>query len=129
MGLDMYLLGRVSKIEREEHEGYPISHFEVDLAHWRKHPNLHGFIVNTFAGGEDRCVRRQYVRLFETDVLKIIEAIKDDALPHTEGFFFGTSEKGPMQRAEDVALFEGAMEWVDAKKPGEIRALYYLASW
>lgn len=41
MGLDMY-------ISDKDHQ---------QIAYWRKHPDLHGFIVNMFAGGIDDCSR------------------------------------------------------------------------
>ena len=126
MGLDMYLHGRVKKIEREEHEGYPIDSIHVQLAYWRKHWNLHGFIVKNFAEGVDDC---KPVYLLPEDVEKILRAVKDDELPHTKGFLFGTSDKSEAQRAEDVAVFEGALAWLKAEKPGEERLLFYRASW
>lgn len=44
MGLDMYLEGK-------EHIGGET----VELGYWRKHPDLHGYIVGTFADGKDIC--------------------------------------------------------------------------
>lgn len=132
MGLDMYLNGRVSMRESRDGEprraidGCPVSAVEVEIAYWRKHPNLHGYIVQTFADGEDNC---RPVFLLLGDIQKIIRAVKNDNLPHTEGFFFGTSSKDDEQRAEDVALLEKAAAWLKAEASDERRAVYYLASW
>lgn len=127
MGLDMYLNGRVRKWRNQEKlDDYPVSAVELELAYWRKHPNLHGFIVETFAGGKDDC---EPVFLLPGDVEQILRAVKDDELPHTEGFFFGTSERSEARRAEDLAVFEGALAWLKAETPDEERALYYRASW
>lgn len=53
MGLDMFMRGekffwtdwKNDENNRKE-GGLKIRTLEVDLAYWRKHPNLHGFIVN-----------------------------------------------------------------------------------
>jgi hypothetical protein len=129
MGLDMYLTGRTElwgSGKAKDADGYKIDAVEVELAYWRKHPNLHGYIVETFAGGVDDC---RPVLLDEDAILRILRAVENDELPHTEGFFFGTSEKSAAQMAEDVAVFEAALIWLKTERPNEIRSLRYEASW
>ena len=127
MGLDMYLVGRKTYLDRKlDDEGHKIDTAEVELAYWRKHPNLHGYIVETFAGDVDDC---QPITLNEDNIELILRAIKDDELPHTEGCFFGTSEKSAAQMAEDVAVFEAALVWLKKEKPNELRSVRYRASW
>lgn len=134
MGLDMYLFGRKAlfgaggreSAQPRDNEGYKIDTVEVELAYWRKHPNLHGYIVETFAGDVDDC---QPITLNEDNIELILRAIKDDELPHTEGCFFGTSEKSAAQMAEDVAVFEAALVWLKKEKPNELRSVRYRASW
>ena len=54
------------------------SEFKVlSLGYWRKHPDLHGFIVKTFANGKDECQR---IDLTGEDLIKIIEAVKSNTL-------------------------------------------------
>jgi hypothetical protein len=85
MGLDMYLVGNKSTSYKAEvmEDGFPVMATQLKLGYWRKHPNLHGFIVQQFADGEDNC---QEIYLSKDDLLKIIQAVKDDNLPYTEGF-------------------------------------------
>ena len=81
-----------------------------DLAYWRKHPDLQGWMENLylrkceeqgvepkmaadgswFAGSVNfNC---QPLRLTHQDLLDLREAVTNKDLPTTEGFFFGTSE-------------------------------------
>ena len=68
MGLDMYLEGRKSRYDKQETEdGFPLQTKVLELGYWRKHPNLHGYIVQEFADGVDECQRgdlpsRKHVR-------------------------------------------------------------------
>ncbi len=127
MGLDMYLVGRKTYLDRKlDDEGYEIHSTEVELGYWRKHPNLHGYIVETFAGGVDDC---QPITLDEDSIELILRAVKDDELPHTEGFFFGSSERIEAQVAEDVAVFEAALVWLKKGAQNESRSIRYRASW
>lgn len=134
MGLYMYLTGNKyfwtnwKDSSKNPHEdGFKVKSHNLELGYWCKHPNLHGYIVNTFAEGKDEC---QEIGLNEEDMAKIIESIKAKTLPATEDFFFGASESNDEQIAEDVAIFEAAIDWVrsgdDAK---ESRSVNYRASW
>ena len=111
MGLDMSLYGKVGANGRSE-----------ELAYWRKHPNLHGYIVKTFANGVDEC---QIIPLSISDLRKIIDAVNKRELPHTTGFFFGESfgDEGP----SDIQKIEGAIDWLQQR--GANARVYYQASW
>ena len=92
MGLDMFLTGRKylqTNWDKPEdnvtEDGYRLSTKHLELGYWRKHPNLHGYIVNTFADGEDNC---QDIDLSADNMRQIIEAVEKKKLPHTDGFFF-----------------------------------------
>ena len=118
MGLDMQLFGlepNESGISRDSFN------YRNELAYWRKHPNLHGYIVNAFACGEDEC---QKINLSLEDLSKILNAVETDNLPETTGFFFGKS------RVEDKELsilqLNKVINWVN-ELPG--RKVYYQASW
>jgi hypothetical protein len=95
MGLDMNLEGekyfRTDWKNPENNlrdDGYEVRAKTLRLGYWRKHPDLHGYIVNTFAGGVDNC---EAIALEDADIEKIIDAVARDELPHTVGFFFGAN--------------------------------------
>jgi len=134
MGLDMYLSGRKyvgGHWQREEpirkEDNHPISSVEVSLGYWRKHRKLHGFIVNTFAEGEDLC---QEIELDTKALRKIATALRSDILPDTEGFFFGNEdidEEEKKQAEEYAQQIEQAIEWLN--EGDWERSVYYQASW
>jgi hypothetical protein len=130
MGLDMYLEGRkflfgaTDPKDNPTEDGFRVTHKTLRLGYWRKHPNLHGYIVKMFAGGQDEC---QDIPLDEDALQKLLCAVKDKALPHTEGFFFGASDGS--EQDEDVKILTGALEWLRARPKGEARDVVYRASW
>jgi hypothetical protein len=99
MGLDMYLNG-----------------------YWRKHPDLHGYIVNEFAGGVDECQR---VSLTCDDLERVLNATLENTLPTTTGFFFGQSCSE--DRDETIKILQEAIAWLS--EDGFGRTMYYQASW
>ena len=132
MGLDMNMTGRkflpYSAAKRFE-EGFEIEAIEVKIAYWRKHPNLHGFIVETFAGGNDNC---QDIELDISQLQTIIEAVKANALPKTEGFFFGVSNGDEAELQDDLEQLGKAVSWLTPLHKQEEQAWYsviYRASW
>jgi hypothetical protein len=124
MGLDMYLTGE-RYLRGERKRGDKKSEL-YDLGYWRKHPNLHGFIVKTFVDGVDEC---KEIELSTDQIKQIIEAIKTRELPPTSGFFFGTSDDGDEQIAHDVEIFEDALKWLETEEPEVWRSVSYRASW
>jgi hypothetical protein len=123
MGLDMYLTGEtfvsnlLSKRGAKKGELY-------ELGYWRKHPNLHGFIVRTFGEGEDNC---QQIYLCAEAIEEIITAIEHDQLPRTTGFFFGESDGS--EKPEDLQIFREALAWLHVEGSEECRSVFYQASW
>jgi len=124
MGLDMYLTGE--KYFRGPRNRGDRTSEQYDLGSWRKHPNLHGYIVNTFANGVDEC---QEIELFADRIKQIIRAVRDRQLPETTGFFFGTSDDSDSQVEEDVQIFEHALQWLETEEQGVWRSITYHASW
>ncbi len=123
MGLDMYLEGEkyywtdwANPDANRKEDDLEVKSLRVKLGYWRKHPDLHGFIVEAFGGGEDN---KNEIVLSAQDMRNIISAINEKRLPHTEGFFFGASLGTEEERKEDVAVFEKAIAWIEAgdKKP------------
>tara|TARA_A100001391_G_C4989098_1_gene257574 strand:- start:260 stop:706 length:447 start_codon:yes stop_codon:yes gene_type:complete len=148
MGLDMYLRGEHYNSDRNRHgeisrskldNEFEISNYEVDLGYWRKHADLHGYIVNTFAEGKDNC---QKIELDENDLDKIIMAIRHDKLVKDHcGFFFGNStEFGYYEEKEKeyaINCFEKAKKFIRRGKELferdglfiQPRSVSYQASW
>ena len=131
MGLDMYLEGEKYLFNDRENpqndlreDGYEVRSKILRLGYWRKNPNLHGYIVNTFAGGIDNC---QAIDLGDADIEKIIDAVARDDLPHTEGFFFGASDG--TEKDEDLKIFTAALAWLRAPEQGVFKSIRYQASW
>ena|SRR5690554_4268140 len=60
---------------------------------WRKHPNLHGWMEQLYRakGGQDDTFNCVNVALTADDLDRLEADIRADALPFTEGFFFGTT--------------------------------------
>ena len=127
MGLDMYLTGEkfVMSLKLQE-DGFRLRSKTLELGYWRKHPNLHGYIVQTFAGGKDEC---QEIDLGVPQLRAIIAAVKARQLPDTTGFFFGVSDKSDERMEADIAIFEKALAWVETDEPGIFRSIRYRASW
>lgn len=130
MGLDMYLRGRKfyrSAIrQRPQEDGFDVVQKDLDIGYWRKHPNLHGFIVDEFANSMDAC---QEIELDKDCLSKIMTAVRDQTLPHTEGFFFGTSQTDEGQIIEDLAILQGALDWLNKPEEGVWKSVIYRASW
>ena len=70
----MYLRGRQFNTAYKEDvprpkldNKYCIESMTIDLGYWRKHADLHGYIVDTFAKGIDKC---QEIELSKEDYIK-----------------------------------------------------------
>jgi len=155
MGLDMYLYGDKSVSSTFDkdpvmEDGFVLGSKILDIGYWRKHANLHGYIVDTFADGKDEC---QKIHLYEEELTKIIETLENDELYNdgeVTGFFFGRSyfpgekdEYGSYeeQKERDLKIFRSALVWLmkaakasgtfgeDDYKSPEWRSVYYQASW
>ena len=89
MGLDQYGIARKGQPQTDE-EGCTFYEDEMELAYWRKHPNLQGWMEELYheKGGEEEfnCVD---VELTLKDLDALEKSLDDEALPETAGFFFG----------------------------------------
>ena len=89
MGLDQYAIARRGEPSKDE-DGYTYYKDGMELAYWRKHPSLQGFMEELYheKGGEEQfnCVD---VELTLEDLDSMEEALDENALPETVGFFFG----------------------------------------
>ena len=146
MGLDMYLEGHkflhnFNLAERDEHgcatqlpltmeDGFEVKEKVLRLGVWRKHPNLHGYIVEKYAkNAEDDC---RPISLSKENLADIIKAIKGNKLPVTKGFFFGQSYWDAEKKehdAKDIATLEAAIAWLETDEEGVWRGVEYVANW
>lgn len=131
MGLDMHLTGEAFYTHDHPNRTaitpelpFPLQAKRYNLGYWRKHPNLHGYIVEQFAEGEDNC---QEIELSQADIEQILEAIRLEELPKTEGFFFGASDGS--EKLEDITIFEAALKWMLEDETGVWKSVTYRASW
>jgi hypothetical protein len=142
MGLDQYLSGRkfmtFENVIKDD-EGNVIEEIVVKLGYWRKHSDLHGYIVETFGprDHEDKAVDDcREIELSIEDLHQLLEAVKKPKknLPKTTGFFFGESAHDKDQIKEDIAIFTKAIGFLEA---GAVlgdsnkvwRSVIYRASW
>ena len=104
MGLDMYAFTTDTKIEET---GFKFPENAVQIACWRKHPNLHGWMEQLYIekGGEE-LFNCECVRLDAADIDALEQVVNEDALPHTTGFFFGESR--PEDKTDDVLFIQNA---------------------
>ena len=90
MGLDQYAEARRGEPSTDE-DGYTYYEDSMELAYWRKHPNLQGWMQELYheKGGEEsfNCVD---VELTLGDLEALEQSLDESALPETVGFFFGT---------------------------------------
>ena len=115
MGLDMYAY--VAKKQDEMKEYYESYDYETDsgpvakpreLAYWRKHPNLHGWMhklwnetghLGDFNGDE--------LELTWEDLDRLEYVVKHKELPGTSGFFFG-NDADDHYRKQDLEFINEA---------------------
>lgn len=102
MGLDMYAYVAARAGQQDEfYEGGEFNkesgEFEnpnvtkpIEIAYWRKHPNLHGWFERLYRerGGEGD-FNGDELELTWEDLERLEEDIKQSHLPTTSGFFFG----------------------------------------
>lgn len=111
MGLDQY--AKFQSCDNPQHA--------QEFSYWRKHPNLQGWMEKLWRekgcpvdtddgpindeGGEFNCVR---LYLTEEDIDRLEADIKEEQLPETTGFFFGSS--CPEHAFQDLEFVKQARE-------------------
>lgn len=111
MGLDQYAYCIDNNGEKEE------------LAYWRKHPNLQGFMENLWENkgrpgdrnednmlGDFNCIP---VELTNEDLDSLEKAVNSKHLPETGGFFFG-SDSDDYYKEKDLEFIRKAREALDS---------------
>ena len=107
MGLDMYAYV-ASKADDHNTDSD-----NRELAYWRKHPNLHGWMERLWRskGGQspsdDPTFNGVELELTWEDLERLEEDIQNGRLPHTTGFFFG-SDSDDYYREQDLEFVRKA---------------------
>jgi hypothetical protein len=94
-----------------------------EVAYWRKHPDLHGWMENLYRekGGREQSFNGDPVMLTLADLDRLEDDILGGNLPKTSGFFFGESGGISLKDLEFV---------LDARKViQEGDTIYYDSSW
>ena len=123
MGLDMYAYKTKATIN--EATDFSTQNLDyTEIAYWRKHPNLHGWMENLYydMGGKADSFNCVNVKLDIDDLENLKEAIENDELPQTAGFFFGQTDGS--ERNEDVEFVNKAIEAIN-----EGYSVYYNSWW
>lgn len=119
MGLDMYAYRTdtpIPEVDFSPEEG------ETEIAYWRKHPNLHGWMEQLYRskGGEAEDFNQTTVRIDADDLDALEKAIDENGLPETTGFFFGETRPEEIEldrafiSAARAALAEGDYVYYDS---------------
>ena len=102
----------------------PLSGEKKEIAYWRKHPDLHGWMEGLYRekGGEEESFNGSVLVLTLEDLDRLEEDILRKNLPKTSGFFFGQSD-------DEISLYD--LEFVlnarEAIREGD--TVYYDSSW
>jgi len=95
MGLDMYAYVATKPGAQEEYYEEVNANGTAtqprELAYWRKHPNLHGWMEQLYRskGGDVDSFNGVELELTWQDIDLLEQAILNNQLPSTKGFFFG----------------------------------------
>tara|TARA_R110002060_G_scaffold11597_1_gene16765 strand:- start:785 stop:1156 length:372 start_codon:yes stop_codon:yes gene_type:complete len=93
-----------------------------DIATWRKHPNLHGWMENLWrerglseTGEWNEFNSGVYLELTLVDINRLEWEIREKNLPETEGFFFG-NDADDEYKEEDLSFCKQARELIKKGK-------------
>ena len=103
---------------------YELQHVEVkEIAYWRKHPDLHGWMENLYRekGGKENSFNGDPLVLTLEDLDRLEEDILRKNLPKTSGFFFGESGDISLKDLEFVLEARKAIQEGDT--------VFYDSSW
>jgi len=125
MGLDMYAYAVSKRDAIGEFEMAQDSEKE-ELHYWRKHHDLHGWMENLYRdkGGDADSFNCIPVELTLDDLDNLQQALLDDNLPRTSGFFFGDNPPDLETMREDLMFVQKCRI---AIKEGKV--VYYNSWW
>ena len=84
-------------VAKEAHDQDSIESVNEELAYWRKHPNLHGWMErlwrskNDLGDLNDPMFNGVELELTFDDIMQLEKDIHNGTLPGTSGFFFGNN--------------------------------------
>jgi hypothetical protein len=85
----------------------------VEIAYWRKHPNLHGWMERLYdKKGGDGMFNCEFVQLTESDLIKLQEDIVQQSLLEAIGPFWG-EDADDMYKDEDLKFIDEALESIN----------------
>lgn len=104
MGLDQF--GKARNPQTEE---------VIEIAYWRKHNALHGWMERLWrdqgGSGDFNCVP---LELTKENLERLREIVEADALPATEGFFFGRdSRHDETCKRQTLTFIQDAIRYLD----------------
>lgn len=103
----------------------PFEGAEVEeMWYWRKHPNLHGWMENLYykKGGQANSFNTVNLVLTKDDLEQLEKDLLKSLLPHTEGFFFGSSSGEEVE--DDLQFVNKAIKEIES---GNV--VYYTSWW
>jgi hypothetical protein len=127
MGLDMYAYKVAKDAVKEENSWGDMEYPSEELAYWRKHNALHGWMENLYReeGGDADMFNGIELELNESDILELKKVVEGNVLPETKGFFFGQDSRfDDHYKEKDLMFIKDAL---DAIKDGY--KVYYNSSW
>lgn len=121
MGLDMYAFITSKPIRQVD---FRRPRDSEQIATWRKHPNLHGWMEDLYRsrGGKASCFNTVNLALSAADIDELERVVLADELPFTEGFFFG--ESTPEDKKDDLAFIARARQCLALGK-----SVFYTSWW
>lgn len=107
MGLDMY-----AYVAEKPMHHWTEDHASREIAYWRKHPNLHGWMEELWRSKNtdpavDPAFNGVELELTWEDLDRLEHDIKNNLLPPTSGFFFG-SDADEYYREQDLEFVRKA---------------------
>lgn len=124
-------LGDDSKYVGEDVSGFTV---HVPLMYWRKFNALHGFIVDNYGGGLDRCQDIYLHKEHIGSMLALLKTINDNRtadklidklFPGREGFFFGHLERDQWFWQDVESTIKGFKKLLDS----DFNYFIYKSSW
>jgi hypothetical protein len=124
MGLDMFALGTKEVFDKlvdfSTMEGP-----EIEVFYWRKHPDMHGWMKKLYeekGGQSEHGFNGDGVVLALEDLDRLEKDVKGGQLPHTTGFFFGSSDW--YTHEDDLEFIQKARQAIT-----DGYTVYYTSSW
>ena len=141
MGLDMYAYSAARQGQQQEfYDNAEFVNGELvstktkpkELAYWRKHPNLHGWMENLwqrkgYPGLDPEDTYRMFngieLELTWEDLMELEYDIAHKALPSTSGFFFGDDSDSYYKKQDQEFIKEAKADLLCGLK------VFYNSSW